>query len=140
VSFWEELKGRVRQVDDENNLVGGLSYGHVRDRTSLEIDTGNEATIFDETIKFYTKRKESARVLLVNALVETHQTAFRPYLSRPQWSMAGSDGASKWIRPHILVPVADKVPADVSPLAVTAELDEPLRVSPILTYRAPSSI
>ncbi|KAH8668518.1 RINT-1 family protein [Xylariales sp. PMI_506] len=108
--LWEELRARAKRVEDQTNLVGGMSYDHVRDRTSSEIDSDGDGTIFDETIKFYSKRRESAQSFLVSALVESHQTAFRPYLSKTQWSIVNGDSS------------------DPAQLAVTAELDEPLRI------------
>lgn len=80
-------------MDDQANLVGGMSYEHVKDRTSPDIATDGEGTIFDETIKFYSKRKESAQVFLREALVESHQAAFRSYLSKPQWSIVHNEAS-----------------------------------------------
>lgn len=108
--LWEEIKGRVKQVEDQTNVIGGMSYDQVRDRTSSEIDSVGTGNIFDETIKFYTKRRERARAFLVDALAVSHQTAFRPYLSKAQWSIVSGD-------------------SDPAQLSVTAELDEPIRVS-----------
>ncbi|KAK6084610.1 RINT-1 family protein [Seiridium cupressi] len=107
--LWEELKTRVRQVDDQTNVVGGMSYDQVKDRTSSEIDSAALGSIFDETIKFYSKRKDRAQNFLVDAIAESHQTAFRPYLSKAQWSIVNGD-------------------SDPSLMSVTAELDEPLRI------------
>lgn len=95
ITLWEELKGRVKQVDDQTNVVGGMSYDHVKDRTSSEIDSDGDGSIFDETIKFYSKRRESARGFLAAALIESHHTAFRPYLSKPQWSIVSNESAGK---------------------------------------------
>ncbi|KAH6647261.1 RINT-1 family protein [Truncatella angustata] len=107
--LWEELKNRVRQVDDQDNVVGGMSYNHVKDHTSSEIDSDDLGTIFDETIKFYSKRRDRAQAFLIDALTESHNTAFRPYLSAAQWSIVNGE-------------------SDSSLLSVTAELDEPLRI------------
>ncbi|ORY67230.1 TIP-1 family-domain-containing protein [Pseudomassariella vexata] len=112
IILWEELKDRAKQADDQTNLVGGMSYDHVRDHTSSDIGSDGDGTIFDETIKFYSKRRDSARAFLVAALIESNQTAFRPYLSRPQWSLVNNNGGI----------------VDPSQLGVTAELVEPLRV------------
>ncbi|ETS83986.1 hypothetical protein PFICI_05862 [Pestalotiopsis fici W106-1] len=107
--LWEELKTRVRQVDDQTNVVGGMSYDQVKDRTSSEIDSIANGSIFDETVKFYSKRRERAQAFLVDALAESHQSAFRPYLSKAQWSIVNVD-------------------SDPSQYSITAELDEPLRI------------
>lgn len=107
--LWEELKVRVRQVDDQTNVVGGMSYDQVKDRTSSEIDSIANGSIFDETVKFYSKRRDRAQAFLVDALANSHQTVFRPYLSKAQWSIVN-------------------VESDPSQYSITAELDEPLRV------------
>lgn len=109
--LWEHLKSRMREVNnDQTNAVGGMGYDQVRDRTSAEIDSVGTGSIFDETIKFYTKRKDHAQAFLVDALAESHQTAFRPYLAKAQWSIVNTD-------------------SDLPQMSITAELDEPLRVS-----------
>lgn len=72
-----------------------MSYDHVKGRTSSEIGSEGDGSIFDETIKFYSKRRESAQKFLKEALVESHQTAFRPYLSKPQWSIVSSEASGK---------------------------------------------
>lgn len=95
MSLWEELKSRVKQVDDQTNVVGGMSYDHVKGRTSSEIDSDGLGTIFDETIVFYSKRRESAQAFLVSALTESHQIAFRPYLSKAQWAIVSGDSAGQ---------------------------------------------
>jgi RAD50-interacting protein 1 len=91
------LKGRAKYADDQTNLVGGLSYDQVKGRTSTEIGSDGDGTIFDETIRSYSKRREGARVLLKSALVNSHQTVFRPYLSKPQWSIV--NGAAGRVPP-----------------------------------------
>lgn len=67
----------------------------MKDRTSSDIATDGEGTLFDETIKFYSKRKESAQVFLREALIESHQTAFRSYLSKPQWSIVHNEASGE---------------------------------------------
>ncbi|KAK6837874.1 RAD50-interacting protein 1 [Apiospora arundinis] len=112
IELWEDLKSRAKQTDDDQtNLVGGMSYDHVKDRTSSQIGSEADGSIFDETIKSYSKRRETAQRFLQEALVESHRTVFRPYLSTPQWSI-----------------VSNEASVDPTQLAVTAELDEPLRI------------
>ncbi|KAK8123832.1 hypothetical protein PG999_003750 [Apiospora kogelbergensis] len=119
IELWEDLKGRAKQADDDQtNLVGGMSYDHVKDRTSSEIGSEADGSIFDETIKFYSKRRESAQKFLKEALVESHQNAFRPYLSKPQWSIISNEATMADLYRIV----------DPTQLAVTAELDEPLRI------------
>jgi hypothetical protein len=132
MSLWEELKSRVKQVDDQTNVVGGMSYDHVKERTSSEIDSDGLGTIFDETIVFYGKRRDSAQAFLVNALNESHQTAFRPYLSKAQWAIVGGDSTGKQSAERPLRPSTHNH-TDIAQLNVTPELDEPLRVSKCLS-------
>ena len=91
-----------------------MSYDHVKDRTSSVVGTEDDGgALFDETIAAYSLRRQRAQDFLVDAVVESHQKAFYAYLKRPQWTTINEDPAA----------------VDPSSLAVTAELDEPLRVS-----------
>ena len=91
-----------------------MSYDHVRDRTSAAVGQddgdGSSGVLFDETIAAYSQRRKRAAEFLSDALVDAHRKAFKAYLHRPHWSTIADDAA----------------PGDP---AVTAELDEPLRVS-----------
>ena len=87
-----------------------MSYDHVRDRTSAAVGKEEDGgVLFDETIAAYSQRRKRAADFLSEALVNSHRKAFKAYFHRPQWST-----------------IADDVSAN--DLAVTAELDEPLRV------------
>jgi hypothetical protein len=88
-----------------------MSYDHIKDKTSAAVGKENDdnGVLFDETIAAYSQRRKRAEEFISEALVETHRKAFKAYLHRPQWST-----------------IADDASGD---LAVTAELDEPLRVS-----------
>jgi hypothetical protein len=91
-----------------------MSYDHVRDRTSSVVGTEDDSgALFDEIIAAYSVRRQRAQDFLVDALVDSHHKAFYAYLKRPQWTTINEDPAA----------------VDLSNLAVTAELDEPLRVS-----------
>jgi RAD50-interacting protein 1 len=90
-----------------------MSYEEVKDRTSAAVGSDDEdGVIFDETISAYMARRKTALEFLAGALAESHHKAFRAYLTRTQWT-AISEGSS----------------VDPDQLAVTPELDEPLRVS-----------
>ena len=87
-----------------------MSYDHVRDRTSAAVGKEDDGgVLFDETIAAYSQRRKRAADFLSEALVNSHRKAFKAYLHRPQWSTIADDVSS-------------------GELAVTAELDEPLRV------------
>lgn len=86
----------------------------MKDRTSSTVGTEEDGgVLFDETIAAYSGRRKRAEEFLSEALVETHRKAFRAYLQRPQWSTIAEDSSA----------------GDSYQLAVTSELDEPLRVS-----------
>ncbi|KAK4098701.1 hypothetical protein N658DRAFT_499155 [Parathielavia hyrcaniae] len=109
VTLWEQLQARAKASEDQSNFAGGMSYEHVRDRTSAAVGKEEDSgVLFDETIAAYSQRRKRAQEFLAEALVESHRKAFKAYLHRPQWST-----------------IAEDSPGD---LAVTAELDEPLRI------------
>lgn len=117
MTLWEQLQTRAKATDDQSNLAGGMSYDHVRERTSAAVGKEEDGgVLFDETIGAYSQRRKRAEEFLSDALVESHRKAFKAYLHRPHWSTVADDAAT-------------------GDMAVTAELDEPLRVS----CRLPSS-
>jgi hypothetical protein len=90
-----------------------MSYDHVKDRTSSVVGTEDDSgALFDETIAAYSLRKQRAQEFLVDTMIDAHYKAFYAYLRRPQWTTINEDPAA----------------IDPASLAVTAELDEPLRV------------
>ncbi|KAL2163477.1 hypothetical protein VTH06DRAFT_5535 [Thermothelomyces fergusii] len=109
VTLWEQLQSRARAAEDQSNLAGGMSYDHVRDKTSAAVGKEEDGgVLFDETIAAYGQRRKRAEEFLSEALIESHRKAFKAYLHRPQWTT-----------------IADDAPGD---LTVTPELDEPLRI------------
>ncbi|KAI1170401.1 RINT-1 family protein [Nemania sp. FL0916] len=112
VTLWEDLQARARRNRDQETLAGGMSHEDVKDRISSAVGTdGDSGILFDETIAAYSFRRKTAEEYLVSALIDSHQKAFRPYLSKPQWTTISSD-----------------LNIDPSQLAITAELDEPLKI------------
>jgi len=88
-----------------------MSYDQVKDRTSSAVGTEEDSgALFDETIAAYSARRKRAEEFLSEALVDSHRKIFRAYLSRPQWTTIADD-------------------TDSYQLAITPELEEPLRVS-----------
>ncbi|OAA64702.1 rint-1/tip-1 [Niveomyces insectorum RCEF 264] len=147
VLLWDELETRARAVEEpSSNVGGGLSAGHVRARTSAALGqtngggtdgqndggTGNgtstsggdgdgenkaaAGSLFDETIQLYQARCDAAQAFLVTALGDALRKAFRPYVSRTHWTAVAAAGEDD-----------HRGAADVE-LAITPELDEPLRV------------
>ncbi|PSR90900.1 RINT-1 family protein [Coniella lustricola] len=113
VEMWERLQARARGGEDQANLAGGMSHEQVKDRTSQSMGlTGDGGILFDETIKAYIARRQQAEDWLVAAVQDSHAKAFRPYIQRVQWTTISEDGG----------------PIDPYALAITAELDEPLRI------------
>ncbi|KAI1305088.1 RINT-1 family protein [Xylaria venustula] len=112
ITLWEELQSRARKNSDQEHLAGGMSHEAVKDRISSVVGTDEDTGIlFDETIGSYSSRRKIAEDYLVSALIDSHQKAFRPYLGKPQWTTISSD-----------------LNIDPSQLAITAELDEPLKI------------
>ncbi|KAK4179356.1 putative RAD50-interacting protein 1 [Triangularia setosa] len=109
ITMWEQLQTRAKATEDQSNLAGGMSYDHVRDRTSAAVgkEDNDNGVLFDETIAAYSQRRKRAQEFLSEALAESHRKAFRAYLHRPQWSTISDEAVD---------------------LAITAELDEPLRI------------
>lgn len=71
---------------------GEISYQEAKDRTSTSVGSNtDDGGLFDETIAAYALRRKAARDFLEAALVESHNKAFRPYLSRTHWTPASED-------------------------------------------------
>ncbi|KAI0006733.1 RINT-1 family protein [Xylariaceae sp. FL0662B] len=113
VTLWDQLQARARRSDDQDhNLAGGMSYDQVKDRTSSVVGSdGDGGILFDETIAAYNNRRKTAEEYLTAALIDSHQKAFRPYLAKPHWTT-----------------ISDDTRVDISQLAITPELDEPLTI------------
>ncbi|KAI1119961.1 RINT-1 family protein [Nemania abortiva] len=112
ITLWEELQTRARRNSGQETLAGGMSHEAVKDRISSAVGSDKDTGIlFDETIAAYSFRRKTAEEFLVSALIDSHQKAFRPYLGKPQWTTISSD-----------------VNIDASQLAITPELDEPLKI------------
>ncbi|RYP92944.1 hypothetical protein DL770_000994 [Monosporascus sp. CRB-9-2] len=112
ITLWEQLQSRARKSDDEDNLAGGMSHDHVKNRTSAAVGSdGDGGILFDETIAAYSNRRKTAEQYLVTALISSHQKAFRAYLVKPQWSSINGDTRTDPIQ-----------------LTVSPELDEPLTI------------
>lgn len=78
--------------EQQGHLAGGMTYEHVKDRTSSSVGSGEDGgVLFDETISAYSQRRKTAQEFLVSALVDSHQKVFRPYLQRTQWTTISAD-------------------------------------------------
>jgi hypothetical protein len=133
VALWEQLQTRAKKPEDQGNLAGGMTYEQVKDRTSSAVGTEeDDGVLFDETIAAYRQRRQRAQDFLVDAVVESHQKAFSAYLKRPQWTTINEDPSASKLETYLedIPPWLMRFPVEASQLAVTAELDEPLRVSP----------
>lgn len=92
--LWDELRARARDGKGQQNLTGDMSYDDVRERTSATVgEDEDDGVIFDETIAAYSQRRKTALEFLVGALAESHQKAFRAYVTRTQWTTI-SEGSS----------------------------------------------
>lgn len=128
--MWEQLQAKARQNSHRDSITGDMSHEDVRDRISSAVGTdGDGGILFDETIAAYASRRRTAEEYLISALVDSHQKAFRSYLIKPQWTTISSEAASKYFPGFLEMSHTDEpTQVDISQLAVTAELDEPLRV------------
>lgn len=125
VGMWDQLHARAKTSDDQSNLAGGMSHDEVKDRTSQTVGSDEDGgVLFDETINAYSARRNTALDWLIAAVQGSHSKAFRPYIQRTQWTTISEDSS----------------PIDPYQLAITAELDEPLRVSTTLTSKLNDSL
>jgi len=103
--MWEQLQTRAKGTGDQSNLAGGMSYDHVKDRTSSVVGTEDDGgALFDETAAAYSVRRQRAQELLVEAVVESHRNAFYAYLRRPQWTTINEDPAASKRSPPCKMP------------------------------------
>ncbi|KXH29708.1 RINT-1 family protein [Colletotrichum nymphaeae SA-01] len=113
VTLWDQLQGRATKEGETSRMSGEMSYEEVKDRTSAAVGSeANDGVLFDETIAAYSLRRKTAQEFLVNALADSHYKAFRAYATRTHWTTISDSGSE----------------IDPSQLAVTPELDEPLRI------------
>lgn len=67
-----------------------MSYDDVKDRTSTAVGQhSDQGALFDETVAAYVARRKAAQELLIGALVESHNKAFRSYSHRVEWTTVG---------------------------------------------------
>ncbi|KAF4986645.1 hypothetical protein FGRMN_10739 [Fusarium graminum] len=128
VSLWDELQTRaLHRASQGNDITSTMSYDDVKDRTSAAVGQKHEdGALFDETATAYSMRRKAAQDLLVGALVESHNKAFRAYTTRVQWTTVGETA----IVGKFVVQVVLGIPSNVATdeLAITPEFDEPLRI------------
>ncbi|KAL2151346.1 hypothetical protein VTH82DRAFT_6444 [Thermothelomyces myriococcoides] len=81
VTLWEQLQSRAKAAEGQrssSNLAGGMSYDHVRDKTSAAVGKEEDGgVLFDETIAAYSQRRKRAEEFLSEALIESHRKAFK---------------------------------------------------------------
>ncbi|CAK7236135.1 hypothetical protein SBRCBS47491_009533 [Sporothrix bragantina] len=145
VALWDELEMRSKQAEQAERggagggngaqLGGGLSVSHVRERMSssglVEGSGGHgdgnmdEDNLFDGTIQSFKLRRKAAQDFLISTLADSHRKAFRPYALRTHWTTVAGSGGSGSGSDDSTSNSATVNPAD---LAITPELDEPLRI------------
>ncbi|KAF3357663.1 hypothetical protein VdG1_05766 [Verticillium dahliae VDG1] len=113
VTLWDELQTRAKPGNEPAEIAGDMSYEEVKDRTSTAVGSDNgDGILFDETIAAYALRRKAAQDFLVGALSKSHNDALKAYSTKVQWTTISDNGAE----------------VDSFQLAITAELDEPLRI------------
>ncbi|RYP60066.1 hypothetical protein DL769_008292 [Monosporascus sp. CRB-8-3] len=71
ITLWEQLQSRARKSDDEDNLAGGMSHDHVKNRTSAAVGSdGDGGILFDETIAAYSNRPDPTQLTVSPELDE----------------------------------------------------------------------
>ncbi|PKS11227.1 hypothetical protein jhhlp_002988 [Lomentospora prolificans] len=131
VSLWDQLQSRSKGSEETRVLSGEISYQEVKDRTSSAVgSTTDDGGLFDETIAAYALRRKAALDFMEAALVDSHNKAFRAYLSRTHWTPASEDNTIGPCRGEIrrVMRGCANVLVDPSQLTITAQLDEPLRI------------
>ncbi|KAL1899167.1 hypothetical protein Sste5346_003089 [Sporothrix stenoceras] len=147
VTLYDELETRSKKAEQAESagtgngqLGGGLSVNNVRERTSSSAADGSahkahgdgnmdEDNLFDGTIQAFKQRRKAAQEFLVSTLADSHRKAFRPYVLRTQWTTVAGNGRGS-VDESSDASAANDSGAVVSPsdLAITPELDEPLRI------------
>lgn len=93
VSLWDELQTRASSRRSAG-ITGSLSYDDVKGRTSSAVcHESDDGALFDETVAAYTQRRKAGLELLVGALVDANNKAFRPYTHNVQWTTVGDMAA-----------------------------------------------
>ncbi|KIH89022.1 hypothetical protein SPBR_06608 [Sporothrix brasiliensis 5110] len=148
VTLYNELETRSKKAEQAERaggtgqLGGGLSVSNVRDRTasSAAVNGGahknhgdgnmDEDNLFDGTIQAFKQRRKAAQDFLVSTLANSHRKAFRPYVLRTQWTTVAGNGRGSIDDSSDASATVSGAGAVISPadLAITPELDEPLRI------------
>jgi RAD50-interacting protein 1 len=104
VLLWDQLQSRATNGTGRNSMTGDISYDAIKDRTSAAVGSGDEdGVLFDETIAAYSIRRKTAMEFLVGALTESHQKAFRAYVTRTQWTtISESPSVGTYFRPFVI--------------------------------------
>lgn len=91
ILLWEELQTRASgDPNTDEGITATLSYEDIKGRTSSSVGQGtDDGALFDETIAAYALRGKAAQELLSAALVESHNKAFRDYVTKVHWTTIG---------------------------------------------------
>jgi RAD50-interacting protein 1 len=95
VALWDELRTRAKAGDEQPNISSDMSYDEVKDRTSPAVGSDDEeGMLFDETISAYSMRRKASLDFLVDALTESLNKAFKPYITRTRWTPISDDSTA----------------------------------------------
>ena len=89
ITLWEDLQNRAKVADFEDNLAGSMTYNEVKECTSDAVGSEAEGSVFDVTIDGFEQIRNKAESLIIQAIKYAFPTAFRQYLSHPQWTTIG---------------------------------------------------
>ena len=93
--MWDQLQARASKDTGEAPAAGDMSYEEVKDRTSAAVGSGDEdGVLFDETIAAYSQRRKTAGEFLVTTLTDSHQRAFKAYVTRTHWTTINDESST----------------------------------------------
>lgn len=103
-----------------------MTYAEVKDVTSTAVGSEDDGSLFDVTIANYVDIRDKAEAAIVQAIRSSFPVIFRQYINKAQWTTIG-DVPTPSESTGLKFPLPTNVNI-VTDLAITAELDSPLRV------------
>ncbi|KAG9231031.1 RINT-1 family protein-like protein [Amylocarpus encephaloides] len=110
VELWNQIQDRAKTTGHDDILAGTITLGGIKRSTSRIIGSQDEGSVFDVSIMNFEHLRKQTEDLLTQAIQYAFPSTFNQYFTKPQWTTVGDE----------LVP-------NPSDLAITAELDQPLR-------------
>lgn len=114
----------------EDRIAGSLTLAEIRTKTSNDLGISRMGSLFDSQIDNYTRLGDKIEDQITETIQHGFSISFKLYFSRPQWRTIG-DELVPGKKTYIIYSVADSdmIITDPTTMAITPELDSPLRVS-----------